>query len=304
MRTHRPADGLSPVARVCDRIAESRRFQLAILGVIVVNAVVIGLETYPGLMDSYGDWFVRLDGLILAIFVVEIVIRLVAYGGRPWRFFTRGWNIFDFAIVAASFVPGIAGNVTVLRLIRALRLVRLIEMIDDLRIIVRGVLRSMAPLLGVGSLVLIITYMYGVVGTILFGEELPDEWGTVGSAMFTCFRILTLDNWDDIYFPAAEVSGLALPYFLSFILLATFVVLNIVIAVVVNSVEAARQAELEENAAVLSAEMAERAPELADRIVALRLALDQLESNLAADLGRADSAQDEPGDSGERPSPT
>ncbi len=303
MQPNRVTAGLGTVVDVCARIAESTRFQLSILVVIVANAVLIGFETYPGLVATYGDWFVLLDQLILGIFIVEILIRLAAYGSRPWRFFARGWNVFDFAIVAASFVPGIAGNVTALRLIRVLRLVRLIEMIDDLRVIVRGLFRSMAPLLGVGSLVLILTYMYGVVGNILFGEALPDEWGTVGSAMFTCFRILTLDNWDEIYFPAAEVSGLALPYFLSFILVATFVTLNIVIAVVVNSVEVARQAELEENAAALSAEMAEQAPELAERILALRLALDQLESNLAAERVSDGERQEAPGESGERPPP-
>jgi voltage-gated sodium channel len=278
--TTRPGRSFRDVARICALIAEWRPFQLLILGVIVANAVVIGMETYPGLYESFESTFHRLDQLFLTIFVIEIAIRLIAYGTRPWRFFGRGWNVFDFVIVAATFVPGLGANVTFLRLIRVLRVIRLVEAVPDLRVIVRGVLRSIAPLVGVGSLVVIIVYIYAMVGTVLFGDELAEQWGTVGAAMFTCFRILTLDNWDDIYFPAAEVSGLALPYFLSFIMVATFVIMNIVIAVVVNSVESARQAQLAENAEEVSQAMADQAPELAERILAVRHALDELEANL------------------------
>lgn len=273
--------GFASVVDTCARIAEWRPFQMVILGVIVANAVVIGLETYPDLYAAHGTLFGRLDQLFLMIFVVEIVIRLTAFGAQPWRFFQRGWNVFDFVIVAATFVPGLGANVTFLRLIRVLRVVRLVEAIEDLRVIVRGVLRSIAPLVGVASLVLIITYIYAMVGTVLFGDALPEEWGTVGAAMFTCFRILTLDNWDEIFFPAAEVSGLAVLYFLSFILVATFVIMNIVIAVVVNSVEEARRTELAENAEEVAEAMADRSPELAERIHSLRHALDELEANLA-----------------------
>jgi voltage-gated sodium channel len=249
----------------------------------VANAVVIGVETYPGIVESFGALLTTLDRLFLGIFLVELAIRIVAYGRSPQRFFTRGWNVFDFVIVAAIFVPGIGSNVAALRILRVLRVVRLVEVIGDLRVIVKGLVRSMAPLLGVASLVVILTYIYAVVGTALFGEQLPDEWGTVGSAMLSVFQVLTLDNWDDIFFPAHEVTWLAVPFFLSFILVATFVVMNVVIAVVVNSVEAARRAELEENAELISAEVADRTPEVADRILALRSALDELESQLHRD---------------------
>lgn len=276
----------SGLAARCRAIAESTRFQMAIMAVIVVNAIVLGLDTYPGIVEATGNLFEVADRVFLAIFVVELAIRIAAYGRHPQRFFTNGWNIFDFTIVAATFVPGIGANITALRILRALRLVRLVELVGDLRIIVRGVLRSLVPLAGVASLVVIIIYIYAIIGNALFGDALPDDWGTVGSAMLSCFQILTLDNWDDLFFPAQEVSALAVPYFLSFILVATFVVMNVVIAVVVNSVESARQAQLEQNAAAVSREVAEQAPALADRILAMRLALDELEQQLQAERRR------------------
>ncbi|MCC5951878.1 MAG: ion transporter [Acidimicrobiia bacterium] len=267
----------------CRAIAESNRFQLAIMVVIVLNAIMLGVETYPAAVEAAGNLFEVGDRVFLTIFVIELAIRIAAYGRHPQRFFTKGWNIFDFTIVAATFVPGIGANVTALRILRVLRVVRLVELIGDLRIIVRGVLRSLLPLAGVASLVVILLYIYAIIGNALFGEALPDDWGTVGSAMLSCFQVLTLDNWDDLFFPAQEVSALAVPFFLSFILMATFVVMNVVIAVVVNSVESARQAQLEENAALVGREIAEHAPALADRILAMRMALDELEAQLHAE---------------------
>jgi voltage-gated sodium channel len=267
----------------CWAIAESTRFQLTILAVIAANAVVIGIETYPGIVGSFGGLLTTLDRLFLGIFVVELAIRITAWGRSPQRFFTRGWNVFDFVIVTAVLVPGIGSNVAALRILRVLRVVRLVEVIGDLRVIVRGLARSLAPLLGVASLVVLLTYIYAVVGTALFGDDLPEQWGTVGSAMLSVFQVLTLDNWDDLFFPAQEVTWLAVPFFLSFILVATFVVMNVVIAVVVNSVEEARRAALEENAELISSAVADRTPEVADRILALRSALDELESHLHGD---------------------
>lgn len=266
----------------CHRIAESRVFQLTIIAVIIANAVVIGIETYPRVDERIGGLLEAVDTVFLWIFVVEIAIRFAAYGKHPTKFFTRGWNVFDFAIVAAAFVPMVGANLTLLRLIRVLRVIRLVEVIGDLRLIVRGLLRSLAPLAGVAVFVVLVVYIYAIAGTAMFGEELPDEWGTAGSAMLTCFRILTLDNWDDLYFPAREVTPWATPFFVSFIIVATLVVLNIVIAVVVSSVEQARQVELERETSELTRAAGEQVPELTDRIVALRAALDQLERDLAA----------------------
>ncbi|TVR26999.1 MAG: ion transporter [Ilumatobacter sp.] len=271
------------IAARCHRLAESRGFQMSILAVIVANAVVIGIETYPAVQERWGGVLRLVDVAFLAIFTVEITIRLLAHGRRPWEFFRGGWNVFDFVIVVLALLPVVGANVTLVRLIRVLRVVRLVEAIDDLRMIVLGLARSLAALAGVAVFVVLVMYVYAVTGTALFGEELPDEWGTAGVAMMTCFRILTLDNWDDLYFPALEVTPWATPYFVSFIIVATLVVLNIVIAVVVSSVEQARQSELERETALVAELAGERAPELSERIVALRAALDQLEEDLGTD---------------------
>ena len=270
------------IAARCHRLAESRGFQMSILAVIVANAVVIGIETYPAVQEDWSGLLRVVDGAFLLIFTVEITIRLLAYGRRPWEFFRGGWNVFDFVIVVLALLPVIGANVTLVRLVRVLRVVRLVEAIDDLRMIVLGLARSLAALAGVAVFVVLVMYVYAVTGTALFGEELPDEWGTAGVAMMTCFRILTLDNWDDLYFPALEVTPWATPYFVSFIIVATLVVLNIVIAVVVSSVEQARQSELERETALVAEQAGERAPEISERIVALRAALDQLEQDLGA----------------------
>lgn len=275
--------GTSGFVAGCAALAASTRFQFLILGVILANGVTIGLETYDGLDDRYGAAFDALDRVFLAIFAVELAIRIAAHGRRPWNFFRSGWNVFDLTVVLLSVMPGVGANVTLLRIIRVLRVVRLIEVVEDLRVIVKGVGRSIAPLVGVGTLTVVLVYLYAVVGHALFGEELPEDWGTAGSAMFSCFRILTLDNWDGLFFAANEVSGWAVVYFLSFILLATFLVMNIIIAVVVNSVEEARRIELAGNADKVAETTAAETPELAERIVAMRTALDELERSLRVD---------------------
>lgn len=270
------------------RIADAVWFQSLIVAVIVANAVLIGIETYPSIVDRFRGSIDRWNSVFLAIFVAEISVRLAAFGRSPHRFFTKGWNVFDFTIVALSLIPGSGGSLTLLRIVRIMRVIRLIEVMEDLRLIVRGLIRSLAPLAGVALFVMIILYAYAIVGTALFGEQLPDEWGNAGAAMLTCFRILTLDNWDDLYFSAAAVSSWTTAYFVSFIIVATLVVLNIVIAVVVSSVEQARIAELQAEASHMTEENAARAPEIANRILSLRQALDELEQQLTAHPERGD----------------
>lgn len=286
------------MAGACARVAEAHWFQYLVIGVIVVNGIGIGLETYDGVAERHGDALDRLDTVVLSVFVVELAIRITAHGRRPWRFFGRGWNCFDFAVVAASLVPGLGANAALLRTIRVLRLVRLVEVLGDLRVIVRGLARSLAPLAGVATLTLLLVYIYAIVGNALFGSELPEDWGSAGQAMFTCFRILTLDNWTYLVADAREVTGWAVPYFLSFILVATFVVVNLVIAVIVNSVEEARRVELAAEAEQVARD---RPPsEIGDRIRALRAALDELERGLVpGDRGpeRSPGGDDQPSSS-------
>jgi voltage-gated sodium channel len=274
------------------RLVDSPAFNSAIAGVIVVNAVVLGLQTYEGVEQEYGDLLLAINGVCLAVFVVELALRIASYGRRPQDFFRSGWNIFDFVVIAAAFVPGVRENATLLRLVRLLRVVRLVRLLPDVRVLLRGVLRSIPPLFSMSLLVLLILFLYGMVGWLLFADELPGHWGNIGRAMLTLFVLLTLEN-----FPVYLEEGMAVHrwswiYFTSFVLVAAFIVLNVLIGIVLNSLEEAREIERREK-------IRARAPgaaipttaHVAERIAILRSALDELERDLAAGTKATDDAQ-------------
>lgn len=281
---------MARIAQRCQQLAESRPFQITILAVILANAVAIGLKTYPAIADRWPGALRVIDLVFLVVFTVEIVIRILAHGSRPWTFFRGGWNVFDFTIVALALLPLLGANATLARLVRVLRVIRLVEAIDELRVIVLGLARSLMSLAGVAVFVTLVIYVYAVTGTALYGTELPDDWGNVGLAMRSCFQVLTLSNWDVIYGDAREITPWATPFFVSYIVIVTLLVLNIVIAVVVSSVEATRQSELRREAELMSTRAVEEAPELVERIVAMRVALDELEQHLV-EVSRADRAE-------------
>jgi voltage-gated sodium channel len=285
------------LARRCARLTGGTRFEFVVAGVILANAVLLGVETYEEVTDRYQGTFDWLNHAFLAFFAGELVLRLVAMGRRPHHFFRSGWNCFDFTIVAAAFIPGVSANTTLLRLLRAFRIVRLLNVVPSLRIIIRGVARSLLPMAGVALLTLVIMYLYAIIGWILFKDELPAEWGTAGRALLTMFQLLTLEGWNETFADARAVSALATPMFVSFILIGTFVVLNIVIAVVVNSVEETRQLELEQDVArALESTPAVEMPELLQRLDLLRAALDAFDHQVAQ--GRPPDLEKRPPDTG------
>ncbi len=266
--------------RRLQRLVESAAFNSFIIGVIVANAVVLGLQTYPGVVERYGDALDLLNALFLGVFVVELGLRLASYGRRPQDFFRSGWNVFDFVVIGAAFVPGIRESSTLLRLVRLARIVRIVRLLPDVRVLIVGVVRSLPPLLSMAMLTTVILFVYGMVGWLLFAEELPEHWGNIGDAMLTMFILLTLEN-----FPAYMDEGMAVhPYswifFVSFVLVAAFVVLNVLIGIVLNSMEEAREIERRR---ALGIGIGEGAPApVAERIAILRAALDELEHELAA----------------------
>ena len=161
------------VSEICARIANSGRFQFFIVGVILANAVVLGLQTYDAIEQDAGDLLVTLDHVFLGVFVVELIIRILAYGPhlRGYRdFFREGWNVFDFIVIGAAFLPGLRENATLLRLIRLLRVVRIVSVLPDMRVLVRGMVRSLLPIGTMAIVGLLLLYVYGMVGWILFHE--------------------------------------------------------------------------------------------------------------------------------------
>jgi voltage-gated sodium channel len=266
--------------RPLQRLVDSTAFNTAIIAVIVANAVVLGLQTYPGIVDRHGDTLDLLNTVFLGIFVVELALRIASFGRRPHDFFRSGWNVFDFVVIAAAFVPGIRDSSTLLRLARLARVVRVVRLLPDVRVLITGVFRSLPPLLSMALLTTVILFVYGMVGWLLFADELPEEWGTIGDAMLTMFVLLTLENFPAYMERGMDVHPWSWVFFVSFVLVAAFIVLNVLIGIVLNSMEEAR--ELERRKA-LGIGVGEGPPApIAERIAILRAALDDLETELAA----------------------
>lgn len=279
---------MSRIQPFCDRIAQSRQFQLSIFGVILLNAVVLGLETYDSIATEWGDTLFLLNEIFLGIFIIEILIRIAAYGNRPQDYFKQGWNIFDFVVVFAVFIPGVRENALLLRLVRLLRVVRVISIFPDLRVLVSGMGKALRPIAAMGALTVLFLFFYGMIGVQLFGEELPERWDNIGTAMLTLFTVLTLEGWNEILFTAQEVTRFAWVFFVSFVLIGSFLVINVLIAIIITSVEEAREAEraeeIEERLSLAAAEGEEPdlLASLIDRVSGMRTSLHELEVELGA----------------------
>ena len=267
----------------CRRIAASPRFQATIITAILLNALVIGLETYDSIEEDYGEILHTLNDAFLGLFTIEVLIRIGAYGRRPQDFFRSGWNVFDFVVVGVAYLPWVRESVTLLRLARILRIARLLSVIPGLRIVILGIGRSLAPIGGMAALTFFVLYIYGILGWLLYADHDPARFGNIGLALLTLFQILTLEGWNDVLATQMEYSSWSWIYFVSFVLIATFVVLNVVIAIIVNSMDEVRAMELErERKEMVAAALHDGAADqhLHDRLEALRGALDELEQAL------------------------
>jgi voltage-gated sodium channel len=211
---------------------ESGRFQYSIIGVIIANAVVIGLETSPWAMERFGTPLRVLDFIALGVFVVEIALKLAVY---RLGFFRNAWNVFDFAIVAIALVPAGQG-LSVLRALRILRALRLISAIPKMRLVVQGLLAAIPAMGSVIALLALVFYIFSVMATKLFGSQFPDWFGSVGASLFSLFQVMTLESWSmGIVRPVMDVYPYAWAFFVPFILVTSFAVLNLFIAIIVNS---------------------------------------------------------------------
>jgi voltage-gated sodium channel len=277
---------------LCRRVAASRRFQNAILAVIVANAVLIGLETSPALWERWGGLFHALNFAVQAIFAVEIAVRLLAHAPRVDRFFRDGWNVFDFTIVALSLLPAAGAFATVARLARLLRALRIVSALPELRLIVATMLRSIPSLANVIVLLGLILYVYAVVGLHLFGGADPAHWGTLPRAGLTLFEILTLEGWVDLMDASLAATPWAWVYYVSFVVLAVFVVINLFIAIVINNLEAAKGEERERAGhGGEPTDAAERLALIRERLAEVEAALRATASGPSATPGRGASAR-------------
>ena len=220
------------------KVVYSTPFEAFIAFVILINAVSLGLLTMPGVEGSTRAAFEKLDSFALYIYTAELVIRMISYGKKPWEFFRRGWNIFDFAIIALS--PIFAGQIVVLRFLRLLRLIRIFRFLPEVRVLTLSIMRSIPPLLSMGVLIFLALFIYGMAGVYIFGEELPVHWGDISIALTTLFILLTLENFPVYLEEAVLVSPWALPFYLSYIFIIVFTVLNVLIGIVLNAMDEAR----------------------------------------------------------------
>jgi voltage-gated sodium channel len=218
-------------------------FQTAIIGLILFNALIFGLEAIPAAVAAIGPALIAIDQIILWIFVVEIVIRLAVFG--PARFFRDPWSVFDFVVIGIALLPA-TGALSALRALRVLRVLRLVSVMPSLRAVVDALLRAMPAMGSVAGLLLLVLYVGAVIATRLFGTTDPERFGDLGSSLLTMFQILTLEGWPDIMRETLEAHPFAWLFFVPFVLIATFAVLNLVVAVIVDSMQSGVQAAVAE----------------------------------------------------------
>ena len=211
-----------------------------IIGVILFNAVLLGLETSPGIMAAVGPVIITLDTACLTIFVLEIALKLYA---QRLGFFRSGWNIFDFVIVGISLVPG-AQTFSVLRALRILRLLRVVSVSPSLRRVVEGFVRALPGMGSVFLLMGMLFYIGAVMATKLFQTSFPDWFGDLGNSAYSLFQIMTLESWSmGIVRPVMEVYPYAWAFFVPFIMVTTFAVVNLLVGLIVNSMQDAHAEE-------------------------------------------------------------
>ncbi|MYU37661.1 ion transporter [Streptomyces sp. SID8358] len=305
--------GRPELARRCRRVTEARWFAVTVLTVILLNAALLGLETYSGLVEEWHHWLRLAEHGCLAVFTAEILVRLGAHADRPRGFLKDPWNLFDLAVVLCAFLPLVRENTTVLRLLRLARVLRTARFLPQLRIVLVAVGRSLPGTLSfllVGALLL---YVYAMVGWVFFGRQDPEHYGSIGRAVLTLFLLMILDGIGDAIHAGLEISRWSLLYYASYVLLASFVLVNVLIGVVITSLEEAREMEEEQDARDTAAEPSPSPPQepgrpeeddrrlLLERLAAARQALDALERDLVGTPPPLAGATSTPPTTGARP---
>ena len=214
-------------------VVDGRRFQRMVIAVIVVNAVTLGCETSTALVAAYGDLFDALDRTALAIFALELAARLYAHGPR---FFRDPWNCFDFVIVGVALLPA-AGPLSVIRALRILRALRLVAMVPSMRRVVTALVKSVPGLLSLSGLLVLMLYVGSVVAINLFRDSGDPRFGDLGATILTLFQLTTGDGWSDVMRDLMVTQPLAWIFFVAYLLIGTFTMLNLFIAVVCSAME-------------------------------------------------------------------
>ncbi len=230
---------------LCRKIVGWHYFERFIICLISLNAVVLGIETFPAVAVPYESILLGFNHVVLVIFVIEAILKITASTPNFRRYFGDGWNLFDFTVVVLSLVPQSGEFALIARTVRLFRVLRLITAVPELRLIVSTLIKSLPGLGNVILLISIIFYIYAIAGYHLFHEHDPFHWRSLGVSLITLFRVLTLEDWTDVMYNAMELYPFAWIFFLSFVVVAAFIVINLFIAVVINNLHRAQhEAEL------------------------------------------------------------
>ena len=230
------------------KIVDSRLFNYFIFLLILLSAVIIGLETYPNLANQYHDILSLIDRIIIALFTIEIALKIISNGKRPWFYFSDPWNVFDFIIVAICLIPfNDTHYFAVFRILRILRILRMITILPKLKLIIGALLKSIPSMGYIIMLIGILFYVYAIVGVFVFGATDPMHFGDLHHAFVTLFKVLTLEGWADIMnvhiFGNVDNENMQIIslwpffYFASFILIGAMIIMNLFIGVIMNSME-------------------------------------------------------------------
>lgn len=248
-------------------LLESCNWERFITALIVINAVTLGAETSKWAMAHFGGLLHLADMLILSLFMIEISMRLFVYGGKFWR---DPWSVFDFSVVAIALVPA-TGNLSVLRALRIIRVLRLVSTIKSMRRVVAGLMAAIPGMGSVVALLVLIFYVFSVMATKLFGEKFPEWFGTIGDSAYTLFQIMTLESWSmGIVRPVMELYPLAWVFFVPFILMTSFTVLNLFIGIIVDGMQSQHEVERKEEQEIRAQEHAFEESKFEEVITELR----------------------------------
>lgn len=231
---------LARVAQWADGLVHRRAFEYTIISVILFNGVLLGLATFPQ-ARPYAEWISLGNQIVVGIFIVEALLKMLALAPGSHRYFKDGWNIFDFLVIVLSLIPTTGQFATVGRLARLLRLVRLVSTVREMRLVVSALMHALPSVAHVVALLGIIHYIYAIIGYQLFQENNPDYWSSLGRATLTLFSLLTLDDWTNVMLADMANNPLAWIFYVSYISIGTFVVINLFVAIIVNSLEEIRE---------------------------------------------------------------
>jgi voltage-gated sodium channel len=258
---------------------ESRAVQRTIITLIVANAITLGLETSEQVMSAIGPLLVTLDTIFLAVFVVEIALRIVAHGVR---FFLDPWSVFDFLVVGIALFPA-AEQLSVLRALRILRALRLLSAIPQMRRVVGALLAAVPGLGSIALILLLLYYVFAVIATNLYSERFPEWFGSLGASMYTLFQIMTLEGWAEIAREVEEVHPYSWVFFVIYILVTTFTMLNLFIAIIVSTMQSEHEAEQEQVVSAVIHATDEVTKAIHADVQALRAELDQIKALIERD---------------------